>query len=60
MQKIAEITDTLVIRIDKETKERFREACDDKMSATIRALIEMYLLDGGRKIARRTAKHSGK
>lgn len=55
MQKLGEVTTTLIIKIDEETKQAFKKACDGQMSETVRSLIEQYLKGG--KVARRTAKH---
>lgn len=57
MQKLGEVTSTLIVRIDEETKERFRKVCNGEMSATVRSLIEKFLETSGGKIARRTARN---
>lgn len=55
MQKLGEITDLLVVKIDRRTKEKFKRASGGKMSAVIREFIDQYLKD---KNVRRTTKHS--
>ena len=46
MQRLGAETDVIIVRLDKETKAKFKQACkksDSEMSQIVRKLIDSYL-----------------
>ena len=44
MQRLGAETDVIIVRLDKETKAKFKQACkNSQMSQIVRKLIDSYL-----------------